>query len=95
MKETERIKFTIVGIEKEIRTVKETPELVYKFTVNETNSILFFKTKIAYESEYDILLNKTNCISAVVEYINEKRKNIVITGIRYLKPTSEDKKNIG
>lgn len=93
MKENERVKFIITGIAKDIRKVGDKEELVYKFKIKDSKMELLFKTKKAYESEYDTLLGKTNCISAVVQYINEKRKNVVISGIRYLKnePTETEK----
>lgn len=94
MKENERQKFIIKSIAKSIRKITNVEELVYTFEIEDSDMLLLLKTKKSYESEYDRLFEQYKHISAVVEYVNEKRKNVVISKIKYLRKESLNDKKI-
>ena len=88
----ERVRLIFLGVEKE-QTDKG--DIIYKLDINGQENKFMFLSKKSYEPIYDRCLKKTNCISAVVELINEQKHNVVISDLRYCKYQDVEENKVG
>lgn len=88
----ERVRLIILGFVKE-QTDKG--DIIYRLYIKGQENRFLFLSKKSYEPIYDRCLKKTNCISAVVELINEQKHNVVISNLRYCKNQDEEETKVG
>lgn len=88
----ERVRLIFLGVEKE-QTDKG--DIIYKLDIKGQKNKFMFVSRKSYEPIYDKCLKKTNCISAVVELINNKKHNVVISDLRYCKYQDEKETKVG